>query len=162
MRYIRGSMAKRLFITLFSFFTLSCGFAQNPITDLVILVEDSVYRMSEGVLHYRGEPHLLFGYTDENPSAEIRVYPIDDLRDSNLELNPTSAYELTDSIIWMGEYYRFRVRFSRLSENDFLSFILKTDLKLSLLLYKYQKRRTMQEREKTNEKKKGVFVKPTV
>ena len=125
MRYIRGSMTKRLFITLFSFFTLSCGFAQNPITDLVILVEDSVYRISEGVLDYRGEPHLLFGYTDENPSAEIRVYPIDDLRESKLELNPTSAYELTDSIIWMGEYYRFRVRFNRLSENDFLSFILK-------------------------------------
>jgi hypothetical protein len=114
-----------LFISVLTIpFSLSAQSVTNIFWDIQLKSEDSVYTLSN-FIQEGNDQYLAFEYSEENPIMEVRLYPRLAWADKKMELNPTAAYSLVDSLLWLNDHYFFKVKFNRLSQSDFLNFTFK-------------------------------------
>ena len=67
-----------------------------------------------------GEDRLCFYYEKEEQVLEVNLYPKGSLY--SFDLNPSRDFELIDSLLYTGEYYRFKIRFTNLNKSELLRF----------------------------------------
>lgn len=97
----------------------------NPFFEQIEVFTDSMkHRFPQDALVLGGKTYLPLFYTQEDPIVEFRLYPGDRQAFDSLkwDLLPSGDYELLDEIrFFENRYYKFRLRFNRLSLSDFLS-----------------------------------------
>lgn len=69
--------------------------------------------------------HVAFAYQEETPSSEILLYPLRQNPIDELRLLPNSTYEMLDSIQYLGEYFRAKIRFKPISKTEFPTLVFE-------------------------------------
>jgi hypothetical protein len=96
--------------------------------EIHLAIDTGKYSYPHDSIVYLGTPHLFFEYDDETEDCEVKLYLNDqsDYKHLNLQLIPSGDYDIIDSLINVNSrFYRFKVRFNKLSQSSFLKFSFK-------------------------------------
>jgi hypothetical protein len=80
--------------------------------------DTAVYYSEYNTVEVNNEKRTYFYYSIDNQAVEVRLF----VRDVNYryELMPSRDFDLVDSLINIGSYYRFKVQFKNLTSSDLL------------------------------------------
>jgi len=114
-----------LFLTVFFTSFSQVQFDQSLFLDARMLVDTTSYQWSENTVRASSRKALAFSYTNENEVAEVYLYYDGSVPVSNIDLLPSTDFDVVDSLILFGDYARFKVKFNGLTNTNFLKFIFQ-------------------------------------
>ncbi len=91
-----------------------------------IITDTARYDNYHDVVKVNGVKRLCFYYTKPDQVVEVRLFP--KKQDLKMDVFSTRDYELIDSVLKIGDYYRFKVAFSNLNRSELLRFTLSIEL----------------------------------
>lgn len=98
--------------------------SEKIVEKLILQVDTNIYSWPDDAIFSREKQVLPFLYLEENEICEMQVWPVDPSK--KLELINSPDFEIRDSLILINNYYRFKVQFHRLTEQDFLKFSFRS------------------------------------
>ncbi|MFT7196390.1 MAG: hypothetical protein ACI83W_000747 [Marinoscillum sp.] len=119
-------------------------FGRSIFLDAKLFVDTLEYSFLNNALNIGANRALAFEYIKEAEVAEVYLFFDQELAPNRLALVSSADFTLVDSILIFDDYARFKVRFNRLTESDFLKFIFRTgsgdkEALTELPLYPYTK-----------------------
>ncbi|MBI1226791.1 MAG: hypothetical protein GC192_16265 [Bacteroidetes bacterium] len=97
----------------------------GPFREVSLKIDTSIYLLSKNTIQDKGETMLYFQYNDVDAVAEVELTPNSPQYIKSLELLPSGDYSLVDSLLWINDQFRFKLRFRQLTQSDFLQFTFK-------------------------------------
>ncbi|MEQ9426501.1 MAG: hypothetical protein RJQ09_18910 [Cyclobacteriaceae bacterium] len=98
---------------------------QNPFEEVLLNINDTSFTWTDNVIIKRGQPHLYFQYLSENPEVELVIYPRDGLVIESVEVQNSEIFQIQDSVVLIDDFFRTRLRFSDLSNRNFVSILFQ-------------------------------------
>jgi hypothetical protein len=116
---------KLRFLSFFLWIISFPAFSQASWQDFLSRVELHTDTLSFSTLQhysvYNGEKGLCFIYEDENTTAELAFFPVTQPSASeHFSLYPSGDFELVDSVVFLNQAWRCKVRFHNLTRSKFL------------------------------------------
>ncbi|MDR3235413.1 MAG: hypothetical protein LBT48_01630 [Prevotellaceae bacterium] len=93
-------------------------------TDVSLATDNRLYKLSENAVQYREKQALYFEYTRERAVCEIRFYVRPDAGVVGLSFAPSASYDVLDSLCWVDNCYRGRLRLLDLQSTQQLSLLV--------------------------------------
>jgi hypothetical protein len=84
--------------------------------------DTSSFSSLNSTVEINGEERIYFYYSSDKQVVEVRLYPKSN--EYNYTLNSSRDFELVDSILHTGKYYRFKIRFLNLNRSELLRLTL--------------------------------------
>ncbi|MFY0605584.1 MAG: hypothetical protein JXR10_02645 [Cyclobacteriaceae bacterium] len=117
-------------------------FGESVFLDVKLFVDTAEYNWKEDVIQANQKSSLAFAYREEAEVAEVYLFFDEGSGLEDIQLMASADYSIVDSMLIFRDYARFKVRFSQLTNSDFLKFLFRvktseaTDLvELALLPY---------------------------
>jgi hypothetical protein len=95
--------------------------------EITLQIDTNSFAWSKDEIVFKNEKYLPFLYQKEDAIAEVRLYINANDKIKNITLMPSADFDIIDSIFKSADYYRFKVRFSHLTQSKFLSFNLVSE-----------------------------------
>ena len=116
-------MAKQKALILFLFLGTLTSYTQDSYFNRIeILTDTSSYNSIEHQLEINGINRLGFVYTNPRQVVEVRLYPKS--REYRFDISSTRDYMLIDSLLFINNYYRFKIEFTNLNRSELLRFTI--------------------------------------
>ncbi len=117
---------KGLFLFLLSHCFLFLNAQESFFSRIEILTDTARYDNYHNLVKVNGVKRLCFYYNKPDQIAEVRLFPKN--KKLNLDVFSTKDYEIVDSVLKIGNYYRFKVAFSNLNRSELLRFTLSVEV----------------------------------
>lgn len=122
-RVFNGVISKRLItsaLAIICLVTMIQAQSISPFSEVELMIDTSIYTWRTDTIIENAEPKLAFEFTEVQPVVDIKL--LISARVPGLRLVPSSDFRMVDSLLWFGDHYRVKVRFSNLIETRFPAF----------------------------------------
>ncbi|WP_258102775.1 hypothetical protein [Marinoscillum sp. MHG1-6] len=110
-------------------------FSESNFVDLRMYIDTSSYSWEEDRIRHRGKDYLPFEYQEEQEVAEVYLYFDRGEGIQEIELMPSSDFEIQDSIFIIDDHATMKVKFRELTNANFLKFSFKVRKRDSAVSY---------------------------
>ncbi len=117
-------VCKLLLFVLFFIPTLTIG-QQGYFQDLELRTDTNKFSLNKNRIVWQGEPYLLFTHTEKQLEAELYCYPVNYNSNEQVRLVNSTAFEEIDSLVWLGKYYKTKIRFNNLISSQSVSLVFE-------------------------------------
>jgi hypothetical protein len=94
----------------------------SPFREVILKIDTSTFAFSKNTVTIDGEQQLYFRYEDVDAVCEVELHPLYPAAIRQIALLSSADFSLVDSMLRIDNHFRFKVRFTQLTQSDFIKF----------------------------------------
>jgi hypothetical protein len=121
-------MQRNFIICLFLLISIASTLAQGQqgyFQDIELKTDTAKFSLNNNRVVWQGEPYLYFTHSEKQIEAELYCYPVNYNDQEQVRLVNSTAFEEVDSLVWLGKYYKTKIRFNNLIAAQSVSLVFE-------------------------------------
>ena len=98
---------------------------QGYFQDIELKTDTAKFSLNNNRVVWQGEPYLYFTHSEKQIEAELYCYPVNYNDQEQVRLVNSTAFEEVDSLVWLGKYYKTKIRFNNLIAAQSVSLVFE-------------------------------------
>lgn len=98
---------------------------QGYFQDIELKTDTAKFSLNNNRVVWQGEPYLYFTHSEKQIEAELYCYPVNYNGQEQVRLVNSTAFEEVDSLVWLGNFYKTKIRFNNLIAAQSVSLVFE-------------------------------------